>query len=205
MVPISPDRRSAARQGGRDAVLDAAVGQFARAGFAGTSMRDIAAAARCSIANLYHYFVGKEALWLAILERALGDMPARLSQAMADANDPAERFDALVRAHLGVSATCLAELRILLVDGEALSDHGNAANRALQREILALYVTALGALASAGVKVPGDARIAALNVLGVVNWHLRWTKADATVDRREIETDAIVAFVRRAVGLPAMA
>jgi hypothetical protein len=45
---------------GRDRILMAARGCFAKQGFAGTSMKDIQLAADCSRGNLYHHFKAKE-------------------------------------------------------------------------------------------------------------------------------------------------
>ena len=35
----------------------------------------------------------------------------------------------------------------------------------------------------------------ALNVLGVINWHLRWATPDPTAAVRQAETDEIISFV----------
>jgi AcrR family transcriptional regulator len=56
----------------RDEILDAAERRFADAGFAGTSMRDIARDAGLrNQASLYHYFEHKQELYEAVLGRAV--------------------------------------------------------------------------------------------------------------------------------------
>jgi TetR/AcrR family transcriptional regulator len=56
----------------REAILDAAERGFAGAGFAGTSMRDIARDAGLrNQASLYHYFEHKQELYEAVLHRAV--------------------------------------------------------------------------------------------------------------------------------------
>ncbi|HEX8170208.1 MAG TPA: TetR/AcrR family transcriptional regulator [Thermoanaerobaculia bacterium] len=52
----------------RRAVLDAALWLFARQGFRGTSVREIAERARVSTGNLYHHFPDKEALFRALID-----------------------------------------------------------------------------------------------------------------------------------------
>jgi AcrR family transcriptional regulator len=59
------------RQQVREAILDAALGCFTRAGYDGTSVDDIAAAARRSVGTLYNYFSSKEEIFLALALREL--------------------------------------------------------------------------------------------------------------------------------------
>ena len=55
----------------RDRLLDVAEALFAERGFAGTPVRDIAAAVGLTPASLYNHFAGKEALYAAVLERGI--------------------------------------------------------------------------------------------------------------------------------------
>jgi AcrR family transcriptional regulator len=56
----------------REAIVEAAERRFADAGFAGTSMRDIASDAGLrNQASLYHYFDDKQQLYEAVLQRAV--------------------------------------------------------------------------------------------------------------------------------------
>jgi len=59
----------------RDVILDAAERRFAEFGFAGVSVRDIAAEAGLkNQASLYHHFKNKRALYEAVLARGLGPL-----------------------------------------------------------------------------------------------------------------------------------
>ena len=69
-----PARRVRDPEATRRRVLDAAKGEFARLGFAGARVAAIAARARINKQLLYHYFGNKEGLYLAVLERAYGDI-----------------------------------------------------------------------------------------------------------------------------------
>jgi AcrR family transcriptional regulator len=53
----------------RQRILDAALTLFATKGYEATTMRDIAAAAECSLGLTYRYFVRKEELVLALYQR----------------------------------------------------------------------------------------------------------------------------------------
>lgn len=202
--PAPPAPAGAPQASGRGELLRVAIDLFALHGFAGASMRDIARAAGCSVANVYHHYRNKEALWLAVLAGSIDDLPAVLAAAADDAPatgsaGPFDRIRRLVRAHVATSHRFPRELQILFIDEGRLSPEGNAINRRLQHAILRLYMDELDRLVRAGIVGKADLKIKALNVLGVVNWHLRWMERAATPERRMAEADAIVAFVLRAL------
>lgn len=70
--PSSAPPPTASERGGTvTRVLDAAESVFAESGFAGASVRDIAARAGLNAASLYNYYPGKQELYEAVLDRAL--------------------------------------------------------------------------------------------------------------------------------------
>ncbi|HEY7519924.1 MAG TPA: TetR/AcrR family transcriptional regulator [Methylomirabilota bacterium] len=95
------------------AILDAACEVFARRGYHGATIREIARAARLSLAGLYHYVGGKEELLFLVLDRALATMLRGLDQALAGARTPESRLLALVYAHLEFGFTHAPELRVI--------------------------------------------------------------------------------------------
>jgi len=52
----------------RAQILAAALKLFSRVGYHGTSLRDIARAAKASTGNVYHHFPDKEAIFTALIE-----------------------------------------------------------------------------------------------------------------------------------------
>lgn len=101
----------------RQRILDTALRLFATHGYEQTSMRDVAAAAGCSLGLAYRYFASKEDLVLALylwlvaqLEALVDDLPAA---AMA------HRFDHLLHALLPVMAP--HRLTLVALSGAALN------------------------------------------------------------------------------------
>lgn len=99
----------------RGEILSAALDLFARQGFEGTSIRQIARAADLNEGTLYHYFAGKEAIFDAILsERGYGadqvgadlDGDTGLEAGLARV---AERFIALLRQNMALTALLFRE------------------------------------------------------------------------------------------------
>jgi AcrR family transcriptional regulator len=122
LAPLSPlESRTlpAHTKGERTAqrILDVAEALFAERGFAGTTLRDVAAAAGLRNPSLYNHFSSKEALYAAVLERGLSPIIAGLGDFIAE---PGERdASALVDRMM----TLLAEHPMLprLIQHETLS------------------------------------------------------------------------------------
>src|SRR5215213_3725051 len=93
----------------RDRIIHAAVGLFARKGYASTSVADILHAAGINAGSLYHFFPGKQDVLIAVLDAYLhGIQPMLLQPAWKGIADPIERVFALLdhyRNHL-VSSEC---------------------------------------------------------------------------------------------------
>ena len=86
-------------RGGRDVVVAAAVDNFQRLGYHGTSMRDIARDAGITVASIYHHFPSKQLILQDIMKRVLSDaFSATRTALMAAPAAPEERLAEIVRA-----------------------------------------------------------------------------------------------------------
>jgi AcrR family transcriptional regulator len=81
--PTAPRSR---RRGAETAeqILDAAETCFARRGYAGTSLRDVADIVGIRIPSLYNHFPNKESLYAAVLERGMAPLLDALATAIED-------------------------------------------------------------------------------------------------------------------------
>ena len=78
--------------GTRDRIVFAAMDLFHRQGYEATSIGDVLAAADANAGSLYHFFPGKEALLLAVLDAYLAGLwPVVMAPAFARTDDPIER------------------------------------------------------------------------------------------------------------------
>ncbi len=84
------------------AIVRAAETVFARDGFRGASMAEIAAQAGVAKANIHYYFRTKQQLYRAVLEGMLHDWLAETDGIRADA-DPAQALGAYVRAKMALA------------------------------------------------------------------------------------------------------
>ena len=86
-IKSSSEKASAARRRGLETserILDAAEDCFARKGFAGTTLRDVADHVGIRIPSLYNHFPNKDALYAAVLHRGISPLLALLAQSIKD-------------------------------------------------------------------------------------------------------------------------
>jgi len=98
----------------RDKILEVAEALYARRGFAGVGMREVAEAAGLGKSSLFHHFRSKVQLYLAVLERVLGRLDDRLGDALSQAGGPAEKLDRWMDAAIDIFAEQPSTARILL-------------------------------------------------------------------------------------------
>lgn len=98
----------------RDRILDAAEELFARRGFAGIGLREVAEAAGLGKSSLFHHFQSKAELYAAVVGRILDLFESRLTRALAAGSDPAARFDRWLDALIDTFALHPTSARLLL-------------------------------------------------------------------------------------------
>ena len=160
-------------------------------------MRDIAAAADLSAANLYHYFDGKNALLYYCQDRALDRMLAAVESARRSSRSANDRLRAVFIAHLqtllddieGASAHLQIEvlppaMRVAIVRKRDRYEH------ALRRIIVEGI--------AAGELVDMDPAITARAMLGALNWTVTWFRPEGR-DSASVVADVISRFLVRGI------
>jgi AcrR family transcriptional regulator len=106
--------------GSREKILEVAEALFARRGYAGVGLREVADGVALGKSSLFHHFRGKGPLYFEVLARVLGRIHDRLAPVLASAGDPAERLlrwvDALVDAIAEHPSSARLLLRALVED-----------------------------------------------------------------------------------------
>ena len=166
-------------------ILRAAGKQFRITGFAETGMRDIAAAADLSPANLYNYFQGKHEILFFCQDVTLDRLIAALEQTRRSKASTAEKLRLVIISHL----------RCVLDEVEGSAAHlltGALPPRLQQRLVVKRdrYEEGMRNLIAAGTRngefVPCDPALAARAVLGALNWSIRWFHPEGALTAAEI-------------------
>jgi TetR/AcrR family transcriptional regulator len=97
-MPTSPPKPKRERnpEETRRRILDAAEFEFARKGYDGTRLRDVAVAVGVHHALLHHYFKDKEGLFRAVLERAIEGVSSRAFELLRTTGDIAQLTESFV-------------------------------------------------------------------------------------------------------------
>lgn len=78
LEPVEPEDPGERANRKKLHIRQAAVGEFLRSGYVGTSMDDVAAAAKVSKQTVYKHFGSKEELFVAIIESTVGEVMAEV-------------------------------------------------------------------------------------------------------------------------------
>jgi AcrR family transcriptional regulator len=192
--PVGRPRREDNR--GRD-VLAAAVELFASHGFDATSIRDIAAEARVQPASVYYHYPSKEALLVAIVDRAAAQVAEQI-KAAAQSPEPWQRLEQACVAHLTTLLQGEGALRVLAT--EIPSRRTGAVHHALVRTRNTYEDMFRELVAALPIRAGVDRSYLRLTLLGAINWTLIWYHpggdSPATIARQ------IVTLIRRGAAGP---
>jgi TetR/AcrR family transcriptional regulator len=138
----------------REKILDVAEALFARRGFMGVGLRELADATGLGKSSLFHHFRGKAALYCVVVGRALERIEAALAPVADSPAGPAERLERMVSLlvdHLAEHpTTARLLLRSLFEEEEFAQDPPEEAARA--EAIVASLVVRMQALLREGME-----------------------------------------------------
>jgi AcrR family transcriptional regulator len=195
-------RRERRREEERLRILRAAERVYRERGFASAGMREIAAEADLSPANLYHYFGSKEELLFFCQDRALDRLHDALEIARAARGPVDERLRAFAVAHV----LCLiddAEGSAAHFEVDALSPEFRARIAAKRAE----YKDGLRALIALGMRRGelrrADPTLAMRGFSGALNWTAHWYRPDGPYSAQQVaEQIADYAVAGLTAGVP---
>lgn len=104
----------AAAPSSREKILEVAEAHFARRGFSGVGLRDVAEAAGLSKSSLFHHFSSKAQLYAAVMGRILDRIEAELMRSLAAGGGPVQRLERWLDVVIDVLATNPTYARLLL-------------------------------------------------------------------------------------------
>uniref|UniRef100_A0A9E7ZR95 TetR/AcrR family transcriptional regulator n=1 Tax=Bosea sp. NBC_00436 TaxID=2969620 RepID=A0A9E7ZR95_9HYPH len=161
----------------RDRILDDAAHLFARDGYDGTSLSELATSVGVTKAAIYHYFPNKQEIYEAIIVRTLEGLRRHVSQATAGASSPEEALARFMTTHAdffedhydGFLTMLVAyggmENVVMIAEAQKLRDEHEQALRQIIADGIAR-----------GAFRPIDVDVTSRAVLSMLNWMVRWFK-----------------------------
>jgi len=156
----------------RDHLLAVAVREFARRGFARTSIRDIARAAGIQPGSVYHHFASKDDLFIAAHSAGMREVAHLMEVAPTRSRDPWERLEIAFTVHIrhlisGNDLTAWTGASLFLFESPDMQRQ----LRAERDRFEAVYRRLIADLPLP----PGiDRSLLRLQLLGALNWTRTW-------------------------------
>ncbi|MFJ3045380.1 TetR/AcrR family transcriptional regulator [Herbaspirillum chlorophenolicum] len=172
-----PRKRAAGFDNQREQIIEQAAALFARNGFVGTSMNEVALACGLSKAALYHYVSDKYELLMYICEGHIERLCALVDEVGKQDLEPEPRLRLMVERFVEEYADAQNAHRVLTEDVRFLEPKD-------QKRILAGERKVVEAMAQAMVGVRPElaaskmAKPITMLLFGMINWMFMWLKPD---------------------------
>ncbi len=147
---------------------------FAEKGFHRTSIRDIARAARMSLAGLYYYFRTKEELLFLIQEQCFLTLLQRWEKTAGLKGDVRARIRTFVENHLGFFLHNMYEMKVMAHEDESLTGEFQEKILVLKRRYVKILMDLIGELQKQEGGKGIDLRAATFSLFGMMNWIYTW-------------------------------
>jgi AcrR family transcriptional regulator len=181
-------------------ILDAALSVFSSRGYRDASVDDVAEAAETSKGGIYFHFPGKQAIFLALLERSADLLLARIVEAVEVEREPVARADAALRAVLKLFGAHRALARLFLVETLAAGPELRARMAAVNARFTAFIRQNLDEAVRRGAIEPIDTAVASQVWFGALNQVVAdWVLAEGP-GRLEDSYPALRTLLLRSVG-----
>ncbi len=152
-----------------EAILKAAAGLYARKGFPGSSVAELAKACSTSKSLIYHYFPSKDDILYAVMADHLDALTQAAETARASGGSAEDRLRALTIAFMRLYAGAQNHHKVLLNELDRLPPARRADVVARQRRIIAAAEEIIAEIAPGG-----GARVNTMLFFGMINWTHTW-------------------------------
>lgn len=170
----------------REAITEQAAKLFAKSGFAGASVAELAVLCDVSKSLIYHYYPSKEAILFDVMSEhidALLDIANRNAAPMRPAD---EELCALARTLLRRYVGAADRHKVLLYELSSLPERERDEIVGKQREIIASVETILARAAPKLARDRARLRTTVMLFFGMLNWTHTWFKSSGPISRDDL-------------------
>lgn len=158
----------------KEAILDHASALFARKGFLGTSVMDIAQACGASKSLLYHYYPSKEDVLVGVMSSHVDVLLEDVREVLALDLAPAAGLNDLLHRFMRHYVGAADRQKVLLNELDSLPSADRRRIVAKQREIVEAVQGLLVRAHPEALADPAAARAKTMLVFGMINWTSNW-------------------------------
>lgn len=173
--------RSSGYDDQRGLILGHAAALFARSGYPGTSMNEVAQACGLSKPTIYHYFRDKYALLVDITDGHMTRLQALVDEVQGLDLAPEPRLRMLIERFVQEYAHARHAHRVLTEDVRFLQDGDRERVLGKERAVVEAFARAVAQLRpDAGGA--GLSKALAMLLFGMMNWMFTWLRPDGSLD-----------------------
>ena len=167
-------------------ILGAAADLFHTRGYHATTMDDIAHAVGLKKGSLYHYVTAKDVLLRTLAEETIAGYLGDGERIAAEQGSAAERLARIIAAHVRRLCAAPEHVTVLVRESHYVPDELAAEVRGMTRRYNHLVADLIAEGIARGEFQPTDPAVAALMLLGALNWAHRWYQPDGRLSPDEI-------------------
>ncbi|MDB5896542.1 MAG: putative transcriptional regulator of paa operon [Ramlibacter sp.] len=175
--------RSAGYDDQRELILDRAAALFARGGYPGTSMNQVAEASGLSKATLYHYYRDKYALLVSIADSHVSRLQRIVREALAEEQPPDARMRELIARLVEEYADAQHAHRVLTEDVKFLEAEDRERILDKEREVVRGFAQVVAELRP-DLKQAALSKPLTMLLFGMINWMFTWMKPEGALDHQ---------------------
>jgi AcrR family transcriptional regulator len=158
----------------REAIVAAAAALFARDGFGGASVADIAKRCKSSKSLLYHYYRSKEDILYDVMISHVRELEAAAQEAIACAAAPQRKFRELAHRFMALYVGAADRHKVLLNELKHLPKARRSEIVGVQRGLIDIVRRVLIELEPSLKQKNGRAVAATMLFFGMINWTHTW-------------------------------
>jgi len=170
----------------RDAITTHAAKLFARKGFAGASISELAECCAVSKSLIYHYYPSKEAILFDVMKDHIDDLLGVVETHNSNDAPPDEEFTHLTKALLRRYVGAANQQKVLLYELEALPNDLKSEIIDKQRKIITRVEEIIGKARPDLLNDRKKLRAKIMLFFGMLNWTHTWFKPKGAVSRDEL-------------------
>ncbi len=164
---------------------------YARHGFLGASVADLAMACDVSKSAIYHYYTSKEDILYDVMISHVRALEEAAAAAMALDAPAQDKLRALARRFMALYVGAADRHKVLLNDLDHLPKPRRAEIVAVQRGLIEAVRTLLAEIAPGLRKKSGESFAAAMLFFGAINWTHTWFDAKGSVSAEALADMAV--------------
>lgn len=175
----------------RLAIVETAARLFARDGFLGASVADVAEACMLSKSALYHYYSSKEDILYDVMHSYIVALNAAAQAIVAGPGDAKAKLRALTREFMSRYVGAADRHKVLLNDLERLPKARRQAIVSMQRGLIDTMADLLCEIEPRLRLREAERRPAAMLVFGMINWTHTWFDPNGAVSAEQLADMAV--------------